>query len=87
MPEAFIVAEISKNWEDGKEIVPGTGLLSQQFEVIINYNHKRGYRLLTFQINRLMTDDRAMNESIVAVFEKVKITPRGGNIGHQLTGG
>jgi hypothetical protein len=64
----FIVAEISKNWRNGDEVVPGSGLLAQQFEQVINVNNERGYRLWSFQINRLMTSPCEMNETIIAVF-------------------
>lgn len=65
----FIVAEISKNWTNGAEAVPGSGLLAEQFERIINHHAARGYRLLQFQIVRLMTGDGELNETLVAVFE------------------
>lgn len=67
--QQFIVAEISKNWADGQEVAP-SGLLCQQFEKVIEVNLGRGYRLHSFQLHRLMTDPRTMNETIVAVFER-----------------
>lgn len=41
--ERFIVAEITKHWY--KE-TPTVGLLSQQFEDVININFDRGYKLV-----------------------------------------
>jgi hypothetical protein len=67
LPE-FIVAEISKNWIDGREATPGSGLLAQQFELCINTNRARGYRLSSFQVHRMMTGPVEMNETIIAVF-------------------
>jgi hypothetical protein len=66
----FIVAEISKNWIGGQERTPGSGLLSEQFEIVIVRNHARGYRLLQFQIHRQMTGPAELNETIIAVFER-----------------
>lgn len=65
----FIVAEVSKNWRGGAEVTP-TGLLATQFERVIEVNRKRGYRLLTFALHRLMTAPDEMNETIIAVFER-----------------
>lgn len=69
--DRFIVAEVSKNWIDGRELHPGSGLLAQRFEHVINHNDARGYRLLTFQIHRAMTGPDELNETIIAVFERV----------------
>lgn len=69
-PEPFIVAEISKNWIDGRSVLP-TPLLAQQFEAIININAARGYELVTFQLHRLMTGPEELNETIIAVFRYV----------------
>ena len=69
MTERFIVAEVSKNWDSGEEVTP-TGLLAEQFERVINVNHARGYRLLSFALHRLMTSATEMNETIIAVFER-----------------
>jgi hypothetical protein len=69
MSARFIVAEISKNWIGGRELTPGSGLLAQQFERVIAHNHRRGYRLLTFQLHRLMTQPDELNETIIAIFE------------------
>jgi len=67
--EPFIVAEISKNWCDGEEWTPGSGLLAQQFERVISHNRARGYRLMQFQLHRLITAPGRLNETIIAVFE------------------
>lgn len=66
----FIVAEISKTWVDGREI--GPGLVCEHFERVINVNHERGYRLLTFSLHRVMTRPDELNETIIAVFEAVQ---------------
>lgn len=66
----FIVAEVSKTWVDGREIEPG--LLCEYFEVVINVYYQRGYRLLTFSLNRVMTRPDELNETIIAVFEAVQ---------------
>lgn len=67
MPQ-FIVAEISKNWIEGRS--PSPLLICEQFELAIEYNRVRGYRLHSFQLHRMMTDERRLNETIIAVFEK-----------------
>lgn len=70
MPDdRFIVAEVSKNWRDGREVSPGSGLLAQQFERVVNVNARRGYRLVAITLHRLMTRPDEMNETIIAVFE------------------
>jgi hypothetical protein len=66
-PQRFIVAEISKNWRDGVPLTPG--LLAEAFEQVIKVNRKRGYRLHSFTLHRLMTGAKDMNETIIAVFE------------------
>ncbi len=63
----FIVAEVSKNWIDGRSASPL--LLGQLFEHVIDVNRRRGYRLHSFQLHRLMTGINQMNETIIAVFE------------------
>jgi hypothetical protein len=68
--ERFIVGEVSKNWCAGVEVAP-TGLLCQQFEQMLAHNDARGYRLLHFALHRLMTSAIEMNETIIAVFERV----------------
>ncbi len=68
--KTYIVAEVSKNWRDGAEVLPGSGLLAEQFEEILFVNAARGYRLLHFSIHRLMTTPEELNETLIAVFEK-----------------
>lgn len=63
----FIVAEVTKNWIEGKSSSP---LLSNQFEEVIEVNLKRGYQLHSFQIHQLLIDNKSMAETIIAVFEK-----------------
>lgn len=71
----FIVAEISKNWERAEYIgdlgdaQPSGLLISQQFEQVIDANRRRGYKLHSFQLHRMMTSGNVLNETIVAVFE------------------
>lgn len=69
MKDRFIVAEVSKNWIDGAELHPEKGLITQQFEAVINRNAARGYKLVSFSLHRMMTRPNEMNETIVAVFE------------------
>jgi RimJ/RimL family protein N-acetyltransferase len=71
MNERFIVSEVSKNWIAGREVTPGSGLIAEQFERVIAHNHARGYRLLTFHLHRLMTKPDEMNETIIAVFQRI----------------
>ena len=71
MSDRFIVAEVSKNWIDGRELTTEAGLVSQRFEHVVNVNAARGYRLVTFALDRLMTGPRELNETIIAVFERV----------------
>ncbi len=66
----FIVAEISKSWIDGKP-VSNTKFIAESFEYVIETNRQRGYRLHSFQLHRLMVSITQMNETIVAVFERV----------------
>jgi hypothetical protein len=67
----FIVAELSKNWDRGLPVAD-TGLLSEQFEVVIETNRRRGYRLVTFELDRMVVGDGHINETIIAVFERIK---------------
>jgi hypothetical protein len=69
MSERFIVAEMSKNWIGDEPYEPGTLLISHMLEHVINENHRRGYRLYSFVMNRVVSGD-VLNETIVAVFEK-----------------
>lgn len=68
--EPIIVAEVSKNWRQGLEVTPGSGLIAQQFERVCVVNYGRGYRLRSFQLHRMMTGPDALNETIIAVFER-----------------
>lgn len=65
----FIVAEVSKTWIGGDS--PSPLVLAQLFEGIINRNFKRGYRLHSFELHRVMVASDEMNETIVAVFELI----------------
>lgn len=65
----FIVAEVTTNWPKPWP-VPAGEMLSGQFELVIEHNRRRGYRLHSFQVSRLMTGADQMNETIIAVFEK-----------------
>ena len=72
--QRFIVAEISKNWDQNDWQPP---LVSQLFEEIINKNAGRGYRLQSFQLHRYQPDPRHFNETIIAVFERdPALTPK-----------
>jgi hypothetical protein len=74
----WIVAEISKNWIDGREVAPGAGLLAEQFERVIAHNFERGYFLHSFQIARMITRPGELNETLIAVFEFGGVTKYGG---------
>lgn len=78
MPDLpVIVAEISKNWRDGLPADNGL-VLANRFEVVINQNLERGYRLQSWQLHRLIWDEaqpdgppvRYCNETIIAVFTR-----------------
>jgi hypothetical protein len=69
MDDRFIVAEISKNWINGTS--PSPLLLAQQFEAAINHNFQRGYRLLSFELHRISPRPDEINETIIAVFERI----------------
>lgn len=70
MKPQFIVAEISQNWQGGRAIAD-TPPICAQFETIIATNLKRGYKLYQFQLHRLMVDEERLNETIIAVFERL----------------
>jgi hypothetical protein len=75
----FIVAEITKNWQgewSGPSPRPEQ-LLCGKFELAIEVNRQRGYRLHSFQLHRLMTGPDMLNETIIAVFERVSAEGRG----------
>ncbi len=66
----YIVAEITTNWP--KEWpVPRAEHVSAKFEMVIEHNLERGYRLHSFQLHQVMTAPQQMTETIVAVFQKV----------------
>jgi hypothetical protein len=74
--EQFIVGEVSKNWVNGEPLNGDPILLHQLFAVMIETNWRRGYKLHSFQINRVLfrgtgPDDNELNETIIAVFERV----------------
>ncbi len=66
----FIVAEVSKNWSGEPAPESSRDILCGRFELLIEVNRKRGYRLHSFSLHRLMVADDQMNETIIAVFEK-----------------
>lgn len=66
----FIVAEVSKNWRSGHPVNGDARTIAALFELVIEHNQGRGYRLLSFQLHRMMTSVDELNETIVAVFEK-----------------
>jgi hypothetical protein len=70
----FIVAEISKNWIDGNGVVDDTPI-AVLFERVIETNTRRGYRLQSFHLHRLMVKPSEMNETIIAVFARAKRQP------------
>ena len=67
----FIVAEISKNWLAGA--IPDAWIISGLFEEVIDLNLNRGYTLFKFDISRVMISSNCLNETIIAVFEKVGV--------------
>jgi len=67
-PARFIVAEVSCNWRAG-ELQSTKRPLCTLFEQAIAVNERRGYRLHSFQLHRLLTGPDEMNETIIAVFE------------------
>ena len=66
----YIVAEISKNWEDGTPMDGSPLTIAGLFEGLIEHNRMRGYQLYTFQLHRLMVNSQQMNETIIAVFAR-----------------
>lgn len=67
----FIVAEISKTWHR-EDVQPAEGWIARLFEQVIEVNLCRGYRLLTFQLDRCVINADELNETIVAVFERTR---------------
>jgi hypothetical protein len=71
MSDRFVVAEVSKNWLRDRPITLPSKLIAQSFEEIINHWDDQGYKLHSFTLHRLLTGSDEMNETIIAVFEKV----------------
>lgn len=69
MQDQFIVAEISKNWQSGD--TANAELLSQRFERVININIARGFKLVDWKTHVFVVEG-AVNETIIAIFEKIK---------------
>lgn len=69
----FIVAEVSKTWIRGCAQSPLR--LGEQFELVINVNHRRGYQLHSFQVSQVLGDEQ-MVETIIAVFERLTARQR-----------
>lgn len=69
--EKFIVAEITKNWN---KRTPVKDLISQKFEMVINVNNNRGYKLIDWKLSVANTS-KLLTETIVAIFERVEIQP------------
>ncbi len=64
-PDQFIVAEITKHWAPG---TPVEDLISQRFEMVINMNTQRGYKLKDWRLYTMSTEG-LLTETIVAIFE------------------
>lgn len=70
----MIVSEVSRNWPGGH-----ASLLSEQFELLIRTNAARGFKLDSWQLNRVMVNGRGrdtptyINETIIAVFRRVQM--------------
>jgi len=67
--QRWIVAEVSKNWPE--EGFAGQ-TLGQLFELVIERNHQRGYRLHSWKLDRWSPEPGKLNECIIAVFEHTK---------------
>lgn len=68
MENRFIVSEVTKNWAIG---TPIADLLSQKFELVINTNRERGYKLIDWKIYTF-SNHSIYTETIIAIFEKIK---------------
>jgi hypothetical protein len=64
-----IVAEVSKTWPD-----PGadSDVLARRFEEVIRFNALRGFELANWRLVVTAMPDQGLNETIVAVFKRVK---------------
>ncbi len=67
--DRFIVAEVSKNWPD-PDAQPD--VLAMRFEIIVNSNWERGYRLISFTLSQVVARPGQLNETIIAVFERIE---------------
>lgn len=65
--DQFIVAEVSKTWIRDKP--REAGLLSHKFELVINTNDTRGYKLTDWKLSQVATENE-LTETIIAIFEK-----------------
>jgi len=65
----FIVGEVSKSWINGLPVSDGL-LLAELFEDMLEHNRRRGYRLLTFTLDRTAIGINQLNETLIAVFER-----------------
>lgn len=63
MKPRMIVAEIASSSSDGGP------LLSTRFENVIKKNTDNGYTLHSWQFGRVIVDDAAIYDKIIAVFE------------------
>jgi hypothetical protein len=64
--DRFIVAEVTKNW---KADTPVADLIGQKFELVINTNADRGYKLIDWKYNTIVSGD-ILTELIIAIFER-----------------
>ena len=72
--EPFIVGEVSCSYVNGLPI-SDVAPIARSFERLVNHNHQRGYRLVTFSLHRMMTRPDELNETIMAVFERCPAPP------------
>lgn len=73
-----IVAEISKNWRDGRSVSADQRTIAMIFENVIAKNAARGYALRSWKMTALIcpskpgwksdVDEHVITETIVAVF-------------------
>ena len=78
-----IVAEISRNWNPGFDMERAQALIGQDFQNVIRVNGERGYRLSSWKLSASTPgvavgslSASQVNETIVAVFEKVHPAPK-----------
>lgn len=67
MTQKMIVAEVSKNWHEAS--VFNETPLNVLFEIVIERNLERGYKLHSWRLNRINDAKGILNETIIAVFE------------------